>query len=402
VLSFLLGTAGVALLVSRLWKAHAERAIKKALVLAERDATLLLPFEQKLRGRSITRGWNYVRSERRGSGRDSHDVDLYRYVTTAHGVLPGWVLIGWEASRPVPTKRSARDRNELLIYALFQASAVQNLPAGATLSASRGDLTLESPERVGQTGSFSEVYTQALVELALSFQSLEEKRVIARLEEQVVEEPMTSADALRLLIKSFRDHEATQRALAHARSSKHAVLRALAASSDGDAGRGALRDIALDLAAPEAARIEAIEGLVALQDVASLVEVGAGAPSSSARALIDTLSKKAVSGANEVLVAFLRSPDLDLVEAAADALARVGTREAVGPLQRRAKAGGVPERLRTAIEVAVELIQDRAGGTEQRGSLALAAGDEGGQLSVAEPTGALAIASRLDSGDGRS
>ena len=71
----------------------------------------------------------------------------------------------------------------------------------------------------------------------------------------------------------------------------------------------------------------------------------------------------------------------EVVEAAADALARVGGRAAVQRLKEVRANFGRDDRVRTSVEVAIELIQDRLAG--RPGAVSLAEDDQQGKVSLA-------------------
>lgn len=353
----------------------------------EADAKVLAPLQAGLGGRSITRGWNHVRSET-SAGAQTPDIEIHRYVATVRGLLPGWVAFGWSSLGASPSARSALDKNDVLLLALFDEAPLARLPAGMMLVGSRGELTLESADHVGTDEHWADPHTHMLVALAASFLARGEASAIERLGALACSHSPGRCAALRVLARKLPEHDQTHAALAHARTAVDPLLRAIAATTDGPSGLATLRALARE---PQPAEVveEIVDGLLAGHDTAALVAL-AEIPPSRMQAVAEALGRRALDGATPVLVRFLDARDPDTVEAAAMALARVGTREAVEPLQRRLQQRKTSPSLAAAIQTAVELIQERLGGLALRGGLSLADGGESeaaGRLSLASGSG---------------
>ncbi len=137
-----------------------------------------------------------------------------------------------------------------------------------------------------------------------------------------------------------------------------------------------------------------------LKDVPVLAQLVSdqGAPATRTEALDSLRSMKALTAdLQPVLISLLGQADDELRRAAIEALAAVGTVEAVEPLLPLARSGMLAGAQGRAAKAAVQMIQARLHGAEAGGlSLSQMPGEQGG-LSVAEPgteVGALSMADK--------
>ena len=114
------------------------------------------------------------------------------------------------------------------------------------------------------------------------------------------------------------------------------------------------------------------------ESVAALVGAVPRAPVASRLALAKALKRTRSPQVEPALIALLIE-DAPVVEAAADGLATLGSADGLAPL-RRAREGHNETNVRTAIDVAIELIEDRNPGLRS-GQIALVG--EAGQLAIA-------------------
>ncbi len=350
----------------------------------DREARALVAFQEALGGRTIRRGWTQVRTETSLAPGDDTEHPIYRFDAVARDLLPRWASFTWTSPGVLPTPETAHDRNEVVLLALFSPGELALIPGGLTLRGGNGDLTLETEDRLQHDDRPLHEHTQLLVDLGAAFLTRGEERAVERLRDLACSATPARWPALRVLTRRLPHHDATTAALAHARAAEDPLLRAIAAVADGAEGLPALRALAHDPAVTPDVLIEAIDGLLAADDLEGLVAISAAFPATRVQKVAEALGRRATAGATPLLVRLLDDPDPTRAEAVAMALARVGNRDAVEPLLHRLQRRGVGESLATSVRVAVELIQERAGGHSLRGGLTLVeAGPSAGQLSLA-------------------
>ena len=111
--------------------------------------------------------------------------------------------------------------------------------------------------------------------------------------------------------------------------------------------------------------------------------------------LINRLQKPESSPrAQDALMKMLETDDHDIMLAAAKAFQRIGTRDAVMPLQAYLEKWGIASELKDALEIAVQRIQERLEISGNRGGLCIVAQDDkAGELSLSsEQKGRVALA----------
>ena len=346
--------------------------LDRAMEYADREMKLLAPLEQQI-GCRISRGWNWVRDESRGSS--SNNVSIYRCEVTAHGVLPRWA--GFVVSQ------HSDPASEALLYLFAGDRPRARLPHRASLVASGGDLTLEGPEQVGQPSNVVTAYTNTIVEVAKEIGSRR-----SELAQRAVETAIASSNehrraaAVRMLVRRFDGTPELAEAITAAKRSGVPMLEVLAASATGDVST--LRRYGTSPVELQAVRLEAVEGLVRAHDLDGLLSVAKDPPAGSERRLIEALSVSEDRRVPETLHLFLKHRSNGIVEAAADALARRGDQSSLAPLVARLDAGNLSDGAHTALTVAIDVIRGRAGVGGQQGALAMVEEESSGALSDPE------------------
>ena len=216
-----------------------------------------------------------------------------------------------------------------------------------------------------------------------------------RLADNLQHEPEAGVrlQTLLMLARELPGHPETGRALRTRLQDRSDEVRLRAAQALGEEGQKTLRDLLGNATTEDGC---AARALVALGDqmpsgrIRNLLErTLASGRQETARACLDLLSRRGHAGAQQLYLQALAAEDMETAAAAARALGRAGTVEAVAPLREQASSL-LPTALRAAARQAIAEIQSRLTGAEP-GQLTLAGG-EAGALSLARESGGLSLA----------
>lgn len=345
--------------------------VAAAMRAAERETKLLEPLEAQLGGHRISRIWTWVRDVQRGAGPGSSSVSMYSFRVTVHQVLPGWAGFHFDH------RSGASDRSALFCEVFVGPSFRTAVPGQASLVGAGGDLSLESSEVVGQSGAITRGYTTAIVRLAreaLAREASDWKVALLAAVGDSEAPGRLRVEALRVMLRRFPDSPECRAALEQAAGSTDPLLRIIIHRRRKDVT--ALTDLASDVGVSPDARVEAVRGLIDVEAFDILLTLAAAPPPGSELLLIEVLAGRDDPRVSSILASYVSSQSLEVVEAAADALARCGDPDALVPLIERLDRGGFPNQVRTALNVAIELIRDRAGVGGNRGALAVMPADD--------------------------
>lgn len=340
-------------------------------------------------GHPMSAGWVLVRTEPRGRA----DADVWRYECRIYGLLPPWVAVIVTGGEP--------EDDDGLARALFGPTMAQ-LPRRWTVTAVGPDLVVQGFEIVCTSGAEPndttfpgrgvpdhdvavEAFTRALGEAAAS---METDALVRALAEQV--NLRGSAHALSLLGRHFGGTDIAHTTIARAAREGPPEVRIAAARLGAPLADEVLLEVARDESVSSLLRVRAVLGLSARRSKAALRTLAIESDGALDPALLGALRGDDSPESMALALRALTSDREDLVGAAADALARVGGREAIAPLRARLERGG-SRSLRDDLELTIELVQARL--HTEAGHLSLL--DEGpgveiGHLSVADaPRGGL-------------
>ena len=335
---------------------------------------------QPVAGHKAHGGWHFIATQS-DSGHHVERYERWTYRYTVQGLLPSWLLMNWSASRSVQN----RGTQDFLPLALFGSELTERVPENWTIFTEVGDLVVQSEEayRLQVPREPLEAAHQLGRDLALAFL----RRGMQGFEVELKNQALMGgqAEALRVYCRHFVTAPQSDPWLQQALHHELAAVRVVAAQHLGSGGRDALLQGALDRALPTRVRREAALALVQHHDHAATLQIAAEAPTD----LEDILAPGLVHAPGDVehlLLPMLEHPSDVVVEAAVHALAQRGRGSAVPRLKAR-RSRRASRELRVAIEVAIELIQDR--GRAADAGLALLPdprlSPEVGRVSVKEP-----------------
>jgi hypothetical protein len=368
----ILNVAAVAALAA--WRAWERHRTLGALAAARDD---LLP-GPAVAGHPAFGGWHFA-PERTGA---AERYEQWHFRFTVQDILPPWLMMDWSPARAA----EGRGTPDFLPAALFGPAHIHLIPQRWTLLADAGDLVVQGEARHPlRVPTRPDPEVEALGRrLAEAFLARGLDTVRTALAEEVARHG--TPDALRLLLSHFGQHPET-RALAQAGlTHPTGALRVAAAQAFEAEAEAVLQGVAEDLSEPEAVRRQAVRGLAARGARARILQVGLLAPRAVEDLVAEALAQHDDPRVEQVILPFLALPDHAVALATAEALARRGSAAAVPALKARLTRGLAPD-LRTALEVAIQLIQER--GRPARGGLAMLpelppAGPEG-RVSMLEP-----------------
>ncbi|MCB9653309.1 MAG: HEAT repeat domain-containing protein [Deltaproteobacteria bacterium] len=340
------GSAVVLLLVAR--EIRERRKFKAYLDAAQ---------ERTVGGHTVFAGWEFIRELQGPRGGHAGDVWLYR--VSIPDIFPSWFVMTWLASEPP----------NILPRIVFGDAGVESAKAHAsevsTIILARGDLIVESTKRL-EVGPMAHVDDLAvsLAELCVArTASLEEnliRHVAPTASGENNEAPHSSPDALTMLLLGYPNAPSTWEAVRTAMGSPIVEMRLVAATALGPDGVQELERIVQSQSAPTSSRRKAIETLSKRGHIEPLVAALREAPEGVEYPLLQALRAASHPKLEPVVLPFLESNDDEIVERAADILARCGTRSALPALRAIAKRRFSP-RTRTAARVAIEVISERSG-----------------------------------------
>jgi hypothetical protein len=358
----------------------------------------LKALEAEVGGRSIF-ATDDLRMELRNRGNSRDEVEVRTYRVTISDVLPMWVNFhqgGYSSLQ--------QERAKMLADILFgEAHDIWN--HGYNMIGERGSLVIES-EPID--GGYDKEIVDHMVEIAIKLTQIYLERhcpssgllgtfPTANLFETELERKADggSVEALKILLLQFPDAKSTKQAIEVARKSQSPEIKVTLAIHADKENNDLLRRLAIDKSTPTGPCNQAIAELIRREDKEVLIQVMDKAPKASIIPLVRAMGNLDLSDAEPMLIWHLSSKDLELVEAAVDALGKVGGRDSIIPLKERRDKWFVNDDLEIAIDVAISLIQDRLAGG---GAGGLALVDEirnQGQLSLTDSeSGRLALAAK--------
>lgn len=361
----------------------------------EANDALLSP--NTIHGRLSYEEWREV-----DQGSSDSDIKRARYRLVVASVFPPWFRFYLDA-QPDGVGHAGAWLLEVAI------GAVPEIQAGLSVTADGGDLCVETGplpvptlgRRTGDPRAYA--LAQAIVGALPSGQHVQV--LLPGLLEEVRKNQR--AEALRLVLQHFAEHPEVEVARQDALQSDDPELRLTAACAPGREDLPTLRALGVDPGTPVSVRRGATATLGRLKDLEGLLAVATSAPAGVETVLAESLAHHHDPRVEAAVVPLLASENELVVERVAQILSRQGTVAAVAAA--RARASWASKDLRESLELAVELIQERAG-PERAGALALVEPGPGagavsvagegraGGLSLTVPAGALSTPSDDDPG----
>ncbi|MCA9554703.1 MAG: HEAT repeat domain-containing protein [Myxococcales bacterium] len=371
----ILSVAAVAALTA--WRVWEHQRTRRALAALTDERRPALP-SPAVSGHPAFGGWHFT-PERSGS---TERYAKWHFRFTVQDVLPSWLMMDWSPDRAA----EGRGTPDFLPAALFGPAHIHLVPRRWTVMADAGDLVVQGEERhplrvPSQPDPEVEALGRRLAAALLT-------RGTDTFREALVDEVARhgTPEALRLLLTHFGHHPDTRRLAQSGLTHPSAALRVAAAQAFEDEAEAVLQAVAEDLTEPESVRRSAVHALARRRAFERVLQVGLHSRYGVEDLVAEALAQHDDPRVEHVVLPFLEHDDHAVAAAAAEALARQGTSQAVPALKARL-ARRPPAHLRTALEVAIRLIQDRGRGAT--GGLAVVpkptpAGPEG-RVSMLEP-----------------
>ncbi|MCB9655305.1 MAG: HEAT repeat domain-containing protein [Deltaproteobacteria bacterium] len=348
--------------------------------------------ERRVGGRSVFAGWDFVWSTTDRGGDNVRQ--MWRYRVRVPNVLPNWLTMCWPVrSSLVRRGRPIDPEDSVLPVIVFGqagfASAWTLARDVSMIAVECGDLILESDERVDtcpmpKLDDLAISLATACVEQADGLQERLIRHVACATPASEgldaeggpvgVDAPAPSPEALKMLVRGYASSPRAWRAIKDALRSPSVEMRLIAAIALGEDGCEELERIARSRDAPIMIREQAIEALSTRNRYGALLQALSQAPDGVERRLLQAVRTVSDPGIEHTVLRFLESDDEEVVESAADVLARSGTRLAL-PALHAATQRRFSIQTMSALKVAVELITDRLELGSSAGALALVEAD---------------------------